>query len=94
MFGLGLPEFILILVAGMVMFSGGDKVSEIARGLGRATGEFKKGKEEAENEVLQSARQDEIAEIARNIGRFKGEFKKSKAEIENEIKEIKEMKVF
>lgn len=51
MFGLGLPEIIVILVVIVVFFFGGEKISEIARGLGRFTGEFKKGQEEMEREI-------------------------------------------
>lgn len=50
MFGLGIPE-ILIIVAVIVLFFGGSKISEIAKGLGRFTGEFKKGKKEMEKEI-------------------------------------------
>lgn len=50
MFGLGIPE-ILIIVAVIVLFFGGRKISEIAKGLGRFTGEFKKGKKEMEKEI-------------------------------------------
>ena len=51
MFGLGLPEVLIIVVAVVVLFFGGSKISEIARGLGRCTGEFKKGKAEMEKEI-------------------------------------------
>ncbi|MGD0977361.1 MAG: twin-arginine translocase TatA/TatE family subunit [Minisyncoccia bacterium] len=51
MFGLGIPEIIVILVIIVVFFFGGEKISEIARGLGRFTGEFKKGKTEMEKEI-------------------------------------------
>ena len=51
MFGLGLPEIIIILIALGLFFFGGEKLSEIARGLGRFSGEFKKGKMEMENEI-------------------------------------------
>lgn len=51
MFGLGIPEIIVILVVIIIFFFGGEKISEIARGLGRFTGEFKKGKEEMEEEI-------------------------------------------
>jgi len=51
MFGLGVPEIAVIVIVIMIFFAGGDKMSEIARGLGRFTGEFKKGKEEMEKEI-------------------------------------------
>lgn len=51
MFGLGLPEIFIIAVALLIFFFGGEKISELARGLGRFTGEFKKGKEEIEREM-------------------------------------------
>ena len=51
MFGLGFPELVIILVVIVVFFFGGEKISELARGLGRFTGEFKKGKAEMEKEI-------------------------------------------
>jgi sec-independent protein translocase protein TatA len=51
MFGLGLPEIVVILLVVVVFFFRGEKISEIARGLGRFTGEFKKGKDEMEKEI-------------------------------------------
>ncbi len=51
MFGLGLPEIVIILIALAIFFFGGEKISDLARGLGRATGEFKKGKAEVEKEI-------------------------------------------
>jgi len=51
MFGLGLPEIAIILVVLVILFFGGKKISEFGKGLGRFTGEFKKGKMEVENEI-------------------------------------------
>lgn len=51
MFGLGFPEIAIILVVIVVFFFGGEKISEIARGLGRFTGEFQKGKAEMDREI-------------------------------------------
>jgi sec-independent protein translocase protein TatA len=51
MFGLGLPELAIITLVIVTFFFGGEKVSELARGLGRFAGEFKKGREEIENEI-------------------------------------------
>ncbi len=42
MFGIGMPELILILVICLLVF-GASKLPEIGRGLGKAIGEFKKG---------------------------------------------------
>ena len=51
MFNLGFVEVIIILVAVSILFFGGKKISEFGRGLGRFSGEFKKGKQEVEKEI-------------------------------------------
>ena len=50
MFGIGMPELILILVICLLVF-GAAKLPEIGRNLGRAIGEFKKGMKD-EDEIL------------------------------------------
>jgi len=49
MFGLGLPEILLILVIALLIF-GAAKLPEIGRSLGRALSEFKKGTQEFTDE--------------------------------------------
>lgn len=51
MFGLGFTEIVIILTVVAIFFFGAEKISELARGLGRFTGEFKKGKAEMEKEI-------------------------------------------
>ena len=51
MFGLGIPEIAIIVVVFILLFFGSGKISEFAKGLGRFTGEFKKGKMEIEKEI-------------------------------------------
>lgn len=51
MFGLGIPEIVLIVLAAGVLFFGSGKIVELARSLGRASGEFKKGKQDIEKEL-------------------------------------------
>lgn len=47
MFGIGMPELILILVICLLIF-GAAKLPEIGRNLGKAIGEFKKGMKDDE----------------------------------------------
>lgn len=53
MFGLGIPEIIVILLAVGVLLFGSKKIVELARSMGRFSGEFKKGKKEIEAELRQ-----------------------------------------
>jgi sec-independent protein translocase protein TatA len=61
--GLGPPE--LLLIAGvMVLLFGASKLPTLARSMGSATGEFKKGRQQVEDElqeVQESATTDEVA---------------------------------
>lgn len=50
-FGLGLPEVIILGIAVVALFFGHRKIGEWARGLGRVRGEFRKGTLEAEKEL-------------------------------------------
>lgn len=57
MFGLGPSEIAIILVVVLIFFFGGQKVSELARGLGRFTGEFQKGRAEMEREMKKAEKE-------------------------------------
>lgn len=57
MFGLGVSEVAIILVVVVVFFFGSQKISELARGLGRFTGEFRKGKAEMEKEIKKAEKE-------------------------------------
>ncbi len=48
---LGIGEILIILVVVVIVLFGGKKVVELARGMGKFTGEFKKGKMEIEEEL-------------------------------------------
>jgi sec-independent protein translocase protein TatA len=50
---IGMPELIMIFIVILVLF-GAKKIPELARGIGKATGEYKKAREEFENEVNRS----------------------------------------
>ena len=54
MFGMGAQELLLILVIVLLLF-GARRIPEIARGMGRAVSEFKKGVREIDAETRQAA---------------------------------------
>jgi TatA/E family protein of Tat protein translocase len=53
--GLGGQEVTLIVIAIIVLF-GAKKIPELARGLGRSVGEFKKAKQEFDHELEEAAK--------------------------------------
>jgi sec-independent protein translocase protein TatA len=66
MFGLGLSEIIIILVVIIVLFFGGKKITELAKGMGRFSGEFKKGKMEIEKELKENQENEKINQEKNN----------------------------
>lgn len=51
MFGLGIPEILIIFAVIAVVFFGGKKITGLGKSMGRFTGEFKKGKMEIKKEL-------------------------------------------
>ncbi|MEA3489159.1 MAG: twin-arginine translocase TatA/TatE family subunit [Candidatus Omnitrophota bacterium] len=61
MFGLGLPEILLILVIALLIF-GAAKLPEIGRALGKALSEFKKGTQDFTGDSSKGEQKDEKKE--------------------------------
>jgi sec-independent protein translocase protein TatA len=59
-------DILIIAVVALIIFGGAKKIPEMARNLGKATGEFKKGQMDIENElkngtsINQNANKDQI----------------------------------
>jgi sec-independent protein translocase protein TatA len=61
--GLGPPE--LLLIAGiLILLFGASKLPELARSMGSATGEFKKGRQEVEEELEDIQEGDDEGEVS------------------------------
>ena len=60
MFGLGIPEIIIILLAIGILLFGSKKIVELARSMGRFTGEFKKGKHDIESEIKNAEKDEDL----------------------------------
>ncbi len=69
-------DWLIIIVVVLVLFGGAKKIPEFARSLGKATGEFSRGKMEIEKEIRAAAAtpttaaapQSSIKEAAKNLG--------------------------
>ncbi len=71
---IGPTEMILIVLAVLILF-GASKIPELARSLGKATGEFKKAKIETENELRsteislkEKPAESKIKQMAKDLG--------------------------
>lgn len=69
MFGIGMPELLLILAVALIVI-GPKKLPDIAKALGRGLGEFKKATEEFKNTIDVESRQDTNRETLLKSGKM------------------------
>jgi sec-independent protein translocase protein TatA len=89
---LGMTEILVIVFVVVILLFGAKKLPELARNLGRAKGEFDRGKMEIERELREEKTKDErkedkdIEKAARDLG-IKTEGK-SEDELKKEIAQV------
>lgn len=66
MFGLGVPEIILIMAVALIVF-GPKRLPEIGRTLGKTLGEFKKATDDFKNTIEREVRLDELKQIGPSL---------------------------
>ena len=66
MFGLGVPELILIFIVALIVF-GPKRLPEIGRTIGKTLAEFKKATDELKSTVEREVRLDEMKQLSSSI---------------------------
>jgi sec-independent protein translocase protein TatA len=88
MFGLGLPEILIILVLFLVLF-GAKKLPQIGEGLGKTVKELRKIKEERKADKAQQGKGNLLSDLKKEVDEIPG-LKEAK-EIKETAKEIKNL---
>jgi sec-independent protein translocase protein TatA len=80
MFALQPSDIAIIIIVALVLFFGTSKIPELFRSMGKAVGEFKKGRLEAELEMQQMQQQNQQPQVQNQADKA--------AELERQIQEL------
>ncbi|MEM0287400.1 MAG: twin-arginine translocase TatA/TatE family subunit [Nitrososphaerota archaeon] len=86
-------DWVILIVVILVLFGGARKIPELARAMGRAMGEFRKGQAEVERELQKMSTDtttDQSANVADNKSSTDTDAKI--AELERQLEELKKSK--
>lgn len=86
MFGIGMPELIIILAVALIVI-GPKKLPDLAKSLGRALGEFKKATNDLKGSIYMD---DEIKDVKNTLNNLKDDGRTSISEILDDHKKAKE----
>lgn len=65
---IGMPEMVIIFIVILLLF-GAKKLPELARGVGKSMGEFKKAREDFEQEITRGESETRVKEVSGKTAR-------------------------
>ncbi|MFP3163767.1 MAG: twin-arginine translocase TatA/TatE family subunit [Acidianus hospitalis] len=91
MFALQPSDIAIIIIVALVLFFGTSKIPELFRSMGKAVGEFKKGRLEAELEMQQMQQQNQQPQVQNQADKT-AELERQIQELQKQLEQLKSQK--